>query len=178
MPTLVSIDVETTGLDPQNDALIEIAAVKFNERRIEDEFSTLINPGRVIPREITLLTGITNEMVRNAPVIFDVIDEFAGFVGDAPVVGHSVHFDLGFLKKQRVLQLNESICTYELASVLLPTASRYNLEALAQLMNIYNPESHRALSDARTTQALFKELFEKCMQLPYEVVEEIGRLSD
>ncbi len=178
MPTFVSIDVETTGLDPQNDALLEIAAVKFNERRIEDEFSTLINPGRLIPREITQLTGITNEMVRNAPVVFDVIDEFASFVGDAPVVGHSVHFDLDFLKKQHVLQLNEAICTYELASVLLPTASRYNLEALAQLMNIYNPESHRALSDARTTQALFKELYEKCMQLPYEVVEEIGRLSE
>ena len=178
MPTLVSIDVETTGLDPQNDALTEIAAVKFNERRIEDEFSTLINPGCLIPREITALTGITNDMVRNAPAIFDVVNEFADFVGNAPVVGHSVRFDLGFLQKQHILQLNEAVDTYELASVLLPTASRYNLEALAQLQGIYNPESHRALSDARTTQALFKELYQKCLQLPYELIEEIARLSE
>ena len=74
MTRIVAIDIETTGLDPDQDSIIEIGAVLFNERRVEAEWSTLVNPGRLIPSQITTLTGITNDMVRNAPLIDDVID--------------------------------------------------------------------------------------------------------
>ncbi len=178
MPTLISLDIETTGLDSNSDAIIELAAVKFNERRVEAEFTTLINPDRLIPREITHLTGITNEMVRGAPRIMDVIDDFSAFVGDAPIIGHNVRFDHGFLKKYNILHNNEIIDTYELASVLLPTASRYSLEALGQLQGIFSRESHRALEDSRTAHALFLQLYQKCMQLPYEFIEEMVRQSE
>ena len=96
MPSIVAIDIETTGLDPQSDAIIEIGAVRFNGHRIEAEWTTLVNPGRPIPPFITQLTGITNEMVRNAPPIKAVIQDLADFVGDAPVIGHNVRFDLCF----------------------------------------------------------------------------------
>ena len=79
MPSMVAIDIETTGLDPQKDAIIEIAAVRFNGHRVEAEWSKLINPGRPIPRIINQLTGITDEMVRNAPPVRAVIQEAGRF---------------------------------------------------------------------------------------------------
>ena len=86
MPAIDAIDIETTGLESQSDSIIENGAVRFNGKRIEAEWSTLINPGRAIPALITQLTGITNEMVRNAPPIRAMVQELADFVGDAPVL--------------------------------------------------------------------------------------------
>jgi DNA polymerase-3 subunit epsilon/ATP-dependent DNA helicase DinG len=127
MPGMVALDIETTGLDPNRDAIIEIAAVRFSGHRVEAEWNKLVNPGRPIPAMITQLTGISNEMVRNAPPLKAVIREFADFVGDDPVVGHNVRFDLGFLQKSNILQHNQVIATYELAAVALPCNSRDNL---------------------------------------------------
>ena len=178
MQTLVSIDIETTGLDSTKDAIIEIGAVKFKDHRVEDEFSTLINPGRHIPEFITGLTGISDEMVRHAPKINEVIDELESFVGDSAIIGHNVRFDLGFLQKNRILQLNEVIDTYELAAVLLPSASRYNLGALGQLLGIPLPATHRALDDARVTHHVLINLREIAKELPLEVLAEITRLGE
>jgi ATP-dependent DNA helicase DinG len=127
MTSYVAIDIETTGLEAERDAITEIGAVRFNERRVEDEWTSLINPGRHIPDFITSLTGIDDAMVRQAPNLRDVSHELEAFVGNAPVIGHNVRFDLGFLQKARILSYNEVIDTYELAAVLLPSAPRYNL---------------------------------------------------
>ena len=178
MSSIVAIDIETTGLDDQSDAIIEIGAVRFNEHRVESEWSTLVNPGRAISPFITQLTGISNEMVRNAPPIRAVTHQLADFVGELPVIGHNVRFDLGFLNRQNILRQNEVLDTYELASVLLPTASRYNLGALGQAMGVLLPATHRALDDARVTHAIFLQLFEMAMQLPLELVAEFVRQSE
>ena len=95
--TIVAIDIETTGLDAQRDAIIEVAAVRFNGRRVEGEWTSLINPNRPIPPTITQLTGITNDMIRNAPPLRAVIQDLEAFIGSDPVLGHNVRFDLGFL---------------------------------------------------------------------------------
>src|SRR5574340_766921 len=178
MPSLVTIDLETTGLDPQKDAIIEIAAVRFSGARVEAEWSTLINPGRPIPPLITQLTGITNDMVRTAPPLKAVIQDLAAFVGTSPVVGHNVRFDLGFLQKQGILGLAEAIDTYELAAVLMPTASRYNLGSLGQILGILIPNSHRALDDARLTHAVYFKLSAQAVQMPIELLAEIVRDSE
>ncbi len=178
MPSLVAIDLETTGLDPNRDAIIEIAAVRFNGSRIEAEWTTLINPGRPIPGLITQLTGITNEMVRNAPPIKAVIQDLVDFIGDSPVVGHNVRFDLGFLQKQGILGLVEALDTYELAGVLMPTASRYNLGSLGQILSILIPNSHRALDDARLCHAVFLQLYEKALTLDMDILAELVRQSE
>ncbi len=178
MTSIISLDIETTGLDPQKDAIIEIGAVRFNGQRIEDEWSTLINPGRHIPENITQLTGIDDAMLRNAPHLQDVLQELEAFVGDLPVLGQNVRFDLSFLQKQRVLMLNEVVDTYEMASVLLPTASRYNLGALGQLLGIPLPASHRALDDARVTHGVYARLMEMAIELPLELLAEIVRLGE
>ncbi len=178
MPSIVALDIETTGLDSQNDAITEIGAVRFNGHRVEDEWSTLVNPNKPIPAMITALTHISNEMVRNAPPARAVIRELADFVGDSPVLGHSVRFDLSFLQRFDILRNNDVLDTYELASVLMPTASRYNLGGLASQLGILLPATHRALDDARCTYALYVKLYEMALQLPIELIAEFVRLSE
>jgi ATP-dependent DNA helicase DinG len=178
MTTIVALDIETTGLNPEGDAITEIGAVRFNGRRIEGEWHSLINPGRRIPPQITQLTGITDAMVRNAPPIHDVLEDLGNFVGDAPILGHNVRFDLGFLKKQGLFRYNDPLDTYDMASVLLPNAGRYNLGALAQGLGILLPATHRALDDARVTHAIYLRLYDFAHELPLEILAEIVRLGD
>jgi DNA polymerase-3 subunit epsilon/ATP-dependent DNA helicase DinG len=178
MTTIVSIDIESTGLDENRDAIIEIAAVKFNGRRVEDEFTTLINPGKHIPDFITGLTGIDDSMVREAPRLSAIAHELTAFVGDSPILGHNVKFDIGFLRKAGLFPYHQTIDTYELASVLMPTASRYNLGSLGQQLNIPLPATHRALDDARVTQACYVRLLEMARELPLDTLQEIVELSN
>ncbi len=178
MSSMVAIDIETTGLDPNKDVIIEIGAVRFSGKRVEAEWSKLINPGRPIVPFITQLTGITNEMVRNAPPIHAVIQELADFVGNDPVVGHNVRFDLSFLQKQRILQFNKVVDTYELASVVLPCNSRYNLGTLGSTLGTMLPNSHRALDDAKLTHVVLYELYQRLLTLPIEFLAETVRQSE
>ena len=137
MQRIVAIDLETTGLDSERDEIIELAAVRFHGARVEAEWTILVRPRRAIPPEITRLTGISNEMVAHAPSLPEVIHDFEAFVGDAPVLGHNVNFDLSFLRRRGVLLHNQALDTYDLAAVLLPTAGRYNLGALGQALQNY-----------------------------------------
>ncbi|MBM2849753.1 MAG: DnaQ exonuclease/DinG helicase family protein, partial [Anaerolineales bacterium] len=171
--TLVALDIETTGLDAERDAIIEIGAIKFKGERVEGELSTLINPGRKIPPFVTQLTGITDAMVTNAPRLNAVLPELEEFAGDAPVIGHNVKFDLGFLRTKRVLRYNDALDTYDLASVLLPTAGRYNLGSLAKDLGVILPATHRALDDCKVTVAVYRALFQKALELPLDVLAEI-----
>src|SRR6266536_1022375 len=178
MQSIVAIDIETTGLSEERDAIIEIGAVKFKGHRVEDEWSSLINPNKHIPEFISALTGISDVEVRNAPRFRDVAAELDAFVGNAPVIGHNIRFYLSFLQRAGLFQYNEVVDTYELASVLMPTASRYNLGALGKQLGILLPATHRALDDARVTMAAFNRLFEIARELPVEIVAEIVRLSE
>ncbi len=178
MQSIVAIDIETTGLNADRDAIIEIGAVKFKGHRVENEWSSLINPSRHIPEFITGLTGISDVEVRGAPRMLDVLETLEAFVGDAPVVGHNVRFDLGFLQREGLFEYNDVIDTYELSSVLMPTASRYNLGALGKQLGILLPATHRALDDARVTMAVFNRLLEMARELPLELLDEIVRLSE
>ncbi len=178
MQSIVAIDIETTGLSQERDAMIEIGAVKFKGHCVEAEWSTLVNPNRHIPEFISALTGISDVEVRNAPRFLEIAKELEAFVGNSPIVGHNVRFDLGFLQRAGLFQYNEVVDTYELASVLMPTASRYNLGALGKQLGILLPATHRALDDAKVTMAAFNRLFEIARELPLEVVAEIVRLSE
>ncbi|RPI21923.1 MAG: DNA polymerase III subunit epsilon, partial [Chloroflexota bacterium] len=178
MDSIVALDIETTGLDSQKDAVLEIGVVRFSARRVEGEWSTLINPGRPIPAFITHLTGITDLMVREAPPIRAVLAEVRDFVGDSPILGHNVRFDLSFMRRHGVFGLNDFLDTYELASVILPRAGRYNLGALAQTLAVPLPATHRALDDARVTRVIYQRLLEKALELPLNLIGEIVRLSE
>lgn len=175
--TLVALDLETTGLEPARDAIIEIGAVKFKGERLEGEFSTLINPGRDIPAFVTQLTGITNAMVTNAPRLSQMLPKLEDFVGNAPIIGHNVKFDVGFLHAKNTLKYNATLDTYDLGSALLPTAGRYNLGALGQELGITLPATHRALDDCRVTVGVYRALFQRALTLPLDLIAEITQLG-
>jgi len=178
MSSIVALDIETTGLDSKSDSIIEIGARRFNGSRVEDEWNSLINPNRHIPEFITSLTGISDGMVRQAPLVRDVLDELEAFIGDCPILGHNVRFDVSFFQKYKLFQFNERIDSYEMASVLLPSAGRYNLGALGQALGIPLPATHRALDDARVTHGIYVRMFELALEMPIELLAEITRLGE
>jgi DNA polymerase-3 subunit epsilon/ATP-dependent DNA helicase DinG len=174
MRTLVSLDLETTGLDPERDSIIEIGIVRFRGDEVLDRWSSLINPQRDIPAKITELTGISQEMVlRDGIPLWDGLREAQRLIGSHTVVGHNVNFDLSFMRRQRMFQANDSIDTFELASILVPHAGRYSLSALAQELGIELNDAHRALNDALTAHQLYLRVFERATELPRDTLEEI-----
>jgi ATP-dependent DNA helicase DinG len=174
---LVAIDLDTTGLDAERDAVIEIGAVKFQGQEVLDEWSTFIDPGRPIPAYVTHLTGIKQEDVTGAPMLRRVLPDLRRFVGGHHVLGHNVRFDLGFLHRHGALLENTVIDTYEIASALLPTIERYNLGALARELDIRVHAAHRALDDAYLTFSVYAMLWKRVMALPIHILAEIVQAS-
>lgn len=177
----VSLDLETTGLDSERDAILEVGALRFRGGQVLDTFSTLVDPGRPIPLKIQQLTNISPGDVVGAPALSEVLPQLKRFVGDHPIIGHNISFDLGFLQKHGLFQTNPAIDTFELASILLPFASRYSLTALAGYLGL-EPEggelqAHRALDDARGTHALFEALLDQARRLDGRVIAEVSRLA-
>src|SRR3972149_10459943 len=154
MKPIVALDLETTGLDPALDTVIEIGAVHFQGPRVEAEWSRLVNPGRPLPAYITQLTGITDAMLSGAPRLSRVLPELIEFVGDLPLLGHNLAFDLRFLERHTPFRQNQALDTYDLASVILPTG-RYRLSTLAQSLGVVPRAVHRGLEAARTTPQIF-----------------------
>ncbi|HEY3288899.1 MAG TPA: 3'-5' exonuclease, partial [Anaerolineae bacterium] len=170
----MSLDLETTGLDSERDAIIEIGIVRFRGDEILEEWGSLINPGRDIPAKVTELTSITNEMVREQGItLYKGLAEAQRIIGNLPVVGHNVMFDVSFMRRQRMLVANPTIDTFELAGILIPHAGQYSLSSLSRELEIDLTDAHRALNDAKATQQLYIKMFERALDLPHGVLEEI-----
>jgi len=157
--TYVALDLETTGLDLERDRVTEIGAVRFTEDgQVLETFETLVNPGRPIPQFIQQLTGVTDELVREAPPLEGVADRLREFVGEGPVVGQNIGFDLAHLRRGGVELEVPAIDTAELSRLLLPTAGARGLMELARVLGVEAGDHHRALPDARTAAAIFVAL--------------------
>jgi DNA polymerase-3 subunit epsilon/ATP-dependent DNA helicase DinG len=175
--TYIALDLETTGLSAARDAIIEIGAVRFVDGQPVETFGTLINPGRPIPYEVTLLTGISDRDVLGKPRFEQVAGQIGRFVGSLPVVAHNVNFDLDFLHGQQLLYGNVGLDTWELATILLPNLPSYNLSSLAAHFGLAGGSWHRAEHDARTTGLLFAHLCDEAARLPRPTLVEINRLA-
>ncbi len=173
----ISLDLETTGLDPEHDRIIEVGAVRFRGDRILDEFQTLVNPNYHIPYQVQHLTGISNDDVADAPQFRHIRGALQRFVGNAPIIGHNIQFDLAFLNKQGLFTENPSIDTFEIASILLPHADRYSLKALAHLLGIAEPATHRALDDARVAHRLFESLLNEARRLDPRIIKDVAEMA-
>jgi DNA polymerase-3 subunit epsilon len=154
--TFVVVDVETTGLNPTEDRITEIAMMKVKNGVLLDEFSTLINPLVSIPASITNLTGIDNLMVADAPTAREVAPTIADFLGNAIFVAHNAQFDWGFVSqttmRERGIELNNSqLCTVKLSRIILPHLPSKSLGPVTTALNITIPERHRASGDAYAT---------------------------
>ena len=173
--TYVAVDLETTGLDPTRDAIIEVGVVRFSGHDVLDEYGALVNPLRDIPPFVTQLTGITDEMVADAPSLYSLRSRLKTKLGDFVIVGHNVELDLGFLREATLAIGNRRIDTVTLASILIPEAGRFSLGSLAEYLNFpqHDGRGHRALADAVQTVELFLALRERALALPLAELEEI-----
>ncbi|MDP2663732.1 MAG: 3'-5' exonuclease, partial [Dehalococcoidia bacterium] len=169
----VSLDLETTGLNPQAEAILEIGAVKFRSGEASETWHTFVDPKRPIPPYIQALTGITNDMVRGAPTFSSVAGELAAFVRDAPIIGHRISFDLGFLAVHGLAFSNPIVDTWELASILFPELPNHRLGTLAEAVRSANPTPHRALADALAARDVFLALIERASALEYSLLQGI-----
>lgn len=161
----VAIDLETTGLDPKQDKIIEIGAIRVEDGRIVEEFSTFVNPRRKLTSNIIALTGITDDMLCSAKGIGEVIGEALAFCGELPLLGHNILFDYRFLKQAAVNQGLEfersGIDTLSLCRKFMPSEEKKNLAAAAKYFGIGEQTSHRALADAVTAHLLYQAVRER-----------------
>lgn len=170
--TYISLDLETTGLNPKLDKIVEIGAVKVEEGKITDTFSALVNPGRKLEERVRELTGITDEELAGKPSIEEVFPELLKFMeadcggldGHLPLLGHSILFDYSFLKKAAVDQKctfeRQGIDTLKIARRFLTQLEHRRLDYLCDYYQIPH-HAHRALGDAQATHILYQKLAEQ-----------------
>lgn len=172
----VCIDLETTGLDPKRDKIIEIGAVRVEAGEITAQWENFVNPGRKLEERIVELTGIRDEQLVDAPKIGEILPEFLDFVQDRILLGHGVLFDFSFLKKaavnERMTFERQGIDTLRIARRYLKDLESRNLGYLCQYYQIPH-KAHRALEDAKATVALYGRL----VQDFYEKEEQEGEKS-
>jgi len=177
-PIRVALDLETTGLSAEQDTILEIAAIKFQGNTILDKMETLISPGRPIPFRVQRLTGITSKHIAGAPGFDSVARPLQQFLGDYPIVGHSIPFDVGFLRRRGLARTNPLIDTFELATVLLPSLSSYNLGQVAEALGVQvTPGRHRAMVDTVLAMQVFLELHERLQSIDLLVLKDLANLD-
>src|SRR2546423_6297563 len=168
----VVVDIEATGAKMPPNRIMELGAYRIRGRKIVDSFLTLVNPEITIPRFVMALTGITNEMVKRAPLFAEVAPRWLEFVQDAVLIAHNAPFDTSFLNHEisRVYpghrMINAHLCTVKLSRRTVPGLTNYRLDTVAGHFSIPIFERHRASSDALATAQVFLHLLSR--------LEEIG----
>lgn len=160
----VLFDLETTGLDTENDRIIEISAIRVSGGEIVEEFSTLVNPGIHIPFIASSVNGITDEMVKDSPSIEEALKDFLGFAGSSVLAGHNIRrFDMRFIQRDSVNILgspvnNKILDTLDVARRYLPEFQSRSLGSLAYHYNISYDDAHRALADCHINKKVYDML--------------------
>ena len=171
--TYIALDLETTGLSPAADRILEIGAVKVVHGQIEETYETLVNPGRKVEKRIEELTGITDEMAAGGIDTAKAVRGLVEFCGSLPLLGHNILFDYSFVK-QNTINLNipfekEGIDTLKIARVLHPEMEHRSLQALCGYYKIRQEKAHRAASDALSAMALYEHMREEFPDSPEEL---------
>lgn len=175
---IVAFDIETTGLNPKRDRLTEIGAVILENGQVTKKFQTFVNPGCPVPQEITKLTGITDEMVQDAPSQEQAIRAFLDFAGNHPLAAHNADFDMGFIKdgceRYGIPFALTSIDTLALAQNLLPDLGRYKLNLVARHLDLPDFNHHRASDDAITVAYMLMPFFRMLQEQGVDRIEQIN----
>lgn len=162
MADYVAVDLETTGLEPKKDKIIEIGALRVVDGKVEGIYETFVNPYRKLSEQVKSLTGIQDGELEPAPGIEEVLEEFLAFAGDLPLLGHHVIFDYSFLKRAAVNQgcsfERMGIDTLKLARRFMPEEEKKNLGNACAYFGIRQENRHRALEDAMAAHRLYQEM--------------------
>ena len=158
--SFVAFDLETTGLSPVHDRILEIAAIKVHRNAAVDTFESLINPGISIPHHITKINGIDNSMVETAPRIDEILPSFIQFIGDYSLVAHNASFDMQFLcyhaRQHGCTIENPSIDSLALCRKAFPECRNHKLQTIARHIHYTTEDTyHRSLSDTKALVAIY-----------------------
>ncbi|MCC8081288.1 MAG: PolC-type DNA polymerase III [Lachnospiraceae bacterium] len=177
----VVFDIETTGFSPDKNRIIEIGAVKVEDGRITDRFSSFVNPQIPIPYEIEQLTGIRDEMVMDAPLIREALARFMEFSKDAVMVAHNADFDMSFIRKNcdmLGIPCEKTVLdTVALARLLLPQLNRFKLDTVAKALNISLNHHHRAVDDAGCTAEIFIKFIEMLTAQDVKTLDQLVQMN-
>lgn len=159
----VVLDLETTGLDPEWDCIIEIGMVRVRHGEVAAEYSTLVNPGVEIDEFITELTGITNDMLAAAPALPEVLPAARDFLGDDIILGHNINFDINFIydncERQGLTPVsNDYIDTMRISRRVLPDLKHHRLGDIVNALGVDHAQAHRAIGDCHATIGCYKAL--------------------
>ena len=158
----IAIDLETTGLNPKTERIIEIGAARVEDGTVVQTYSTFVNPERDLDARIRELTGICDDDLKDAPVLDTVLPELLAFCGELPLLGHHVIFDFSFLKRAAVNRKytfeHAGLDTLKICRHFMPEEEKKNLAAACRYFSVDPGESHRALSDALAAHHLYQEL--------------------
>jgi predicted DnaQ family exonuclease/DinG family helicase len=172
VPEYAALDLETTGLDPARDRVIEVGAVAFTPERVTTTLELIVDPGRVVPETVLRLTGIKQEELRGAASPDSALRELADFLRGRQPVGHGARLDVDFLAAAGLWDPSTEILdTLDLARILLPSAASHSLPLLATEMGFNQPRPHRALDDADATRQLLLRLRDEAAVLDESLKE-------
>lgn len=179
---VIVLDLETTGISAYRDRITEIAAVKLHQGQIVDEFHTMVNPGYPIPRHITRITGITDDMVQDAPSIDQVLPHLKEFLGSHIIVAHNAGFDFNFLRYNFLMHQdhkleNRTLCTLKLANRLLDIPKR-RLSDCCEYFEVTNEQAHRAMSDVLATTQVLTNMVDLLQQANISTTQKIVEFCD
>lgn len=180
------LDFETTGLSADYDRVIEVGVVKVKNCKVVDTFQEFINPGKRIASVITNLTGITNDMVKDADRSSRVMPRLKSFIGDELIVAHNASFDSRFYKaemnRSRIYPKNEFLCSLLLARRIFQNLDSHKLGVLCNYLGFTNKASHRALGDAEATYKVFNAICERIKlqsgknQVEYDFLKKLSKV--
>src|SRR5438105_3773556 len=177
-PIRIALDLETTGLHAEQDAILEVAAIKFQGDTVLDTLETLVAPGRSVPYRIQRLTGITPQQLIGVPQFESIAKDLQLFINDFPIVGHSIPFDVSFLRRRGLVRTNSLIDTFELATVLLPSLPSYNLGQVAEALGIpIAPGRHRAMVDTVLAMQVFLALYQRLQTVDFALLKDLASLD-
>ena len=177
----VVVDLETTGLDPSFDEIIEIAAIRVCKGEVVEEYTSLVKPEQELDEYITELTGITPQMLEAAPSVSEVLPVFLDFVKDDIVVGHNVNFDINFIYDVTMQILkkpfsNNFVDTMRISRRLYPTESHHRLQDLVSRFGLVNQSAHRALADAMQTNLCLQRMNEFATAAGFDIAKPLSCL--
>ncbi len=172
-----AVDVETTGINPERDVIIEVGIVVFGREGVIERYSQLVNPKRPVPRDIQTLTGIDEEDLGRSPTIDAVIPEIRRLIGHLPIVGHNIDFDVSMLRGAGIEVTNRQFDTYTLATLVLPNIPNYTLSQVAISLGVEVDVVHRGLPDAQRAADVFTRLLDRVDAYDERTLNQAARLA-
>lgn len=171
------MDVETTGINPERDVIIEVGIVVFGREGVIERYSQLVNPKRPLPRDIQTLTGIDEADLVRSPTIAALIPEIRRLIGPHPIVGHNIEFDVSMLRGAGIDIINREFDTYTLATLVLPNIPNYTLSQVAISLGVEVDVVHRGLPDAERAAGVFMKLLDRVDAYDERTLNQAARLA-